>query len=91
MSDELKQKTFSEIRGVRAFWVYLLIDLFGNAPLATDFGTTETPSITSRADLFKFVLSELSEIKDNLPAETTAATYGKFTQGAAYTLLAKCI
>lgn len=89
MSDELKQKTFSEIRGVRAYWVYQLVDLFGNAPLATDFGSTELPTVSSRADLFKFVVTELNDIKDKLSSDVSAATYGKFTQGAAYTLLAK--
>ncbi|WP_455625588.1 RagB/SusD family nutrient uptake outer membrane protein [Parabacteroides sp.] len=89
MNDELKQKTFSEIRGVRAFWVYMLVDNWGNAPLATDFGSTEMPTVSSRADLFNFVISELNDIKDKLAAEATTANYGKFTQGAAYTLLAK--
>lgn len=89
MSDELKEKTYSEIRGVRAYWIYMLIDNWGNAPLATDFNDTELPTVSSRSELFDYVISELNDIKDKLPAEITAATYGKFTQGAAYTLLAK--
>ena len=88
MSDELKTQTFAEIRGVRAYWVYMLVDNWGNAPLATDFGSTELPKISSRSELFNFVVTELNEIKDQLPTNSDA-TYGKFTQGAAYTLLAK--
>lgn len=89
MDEELKAQTLAEIRGVRAFWYYMLIDNYGNAPLVTDFSNTELPKITSRAQLFDFVIKELEEIKDLLRSDVVSATYGKFTQGAAYTLLAK--
>ena len=89
MDADLKQQTFSEIRGVRAFWYYMLIDMFGNAPLVTDFENTDLPTCASRKELFDFVVKELNEIKDNLRSDISASSYGKFTQGAAYTLLAK--
>ncbi len=89
IGEELRQQTFAEIRGVRAYWVYMLIDNWGNAPLNTDFNSVEMPTNSSRADLFNFVINELNEIKDKVPAEVNASTYGKFTKGAAYTLLAK--
>ena len=88
MDEAQKAQTFAEIRGVRAYWVYMLVDNFGNAPLVTDFGSTELPKMSSRAELFNFVVTELNDIKDVLP-EKSDATYGKFTKGAAYTLLAK--
>lgn len=88
MDEAKRTQTFAEIRGVRAFWVYMLVDNWGNAPLVTDFGTTEMPGMSSRSELFNFVVTELNEIKDQLP-EKSDANYGKFTKGAAYTLLAK--
>lgn len=88
MEESMKAQTFAEIRGVRAFWVYNLVDNFGNAPLVTDFGTTDLPGMKSRSELFNFVITELNEIKDQLP-DNSSSTYGKFTKGAAYTLLAK--
>ena len=88
MDEAQKTQTIAEIRGVRAYWVYMLVDNWGNAPLVTDFGSTELPKMKSRAELFQFVVDELNEIKDQLPTNSDA-TYGKFTQGAAYTLLAK--
>lgn len=88
MDEALKTQTFAEIRGVRAFWVYMLVDNFGNAPLVTDFGTTDLPTMKSRSELFNFVVTELNDIKDQLP-DNAASTYGKFTKGAAHTLLAK--
>lgn len=89
MEEELKQRTLGEIRGIRAYWYYVLIDNFGNAPLVTDFTDTSLPGMTSRADLFNFVVTELNDIKDKVRDDITSASYGKFTKGAAYTLLAK--
>lgn len=89
MTDELKTQYLSELRGLRAFWYYVIIDNFGNAPLVIDFQDTSLPTITKRADLYKFVINELTEIIPNLRADISDASYGKFTQGAARTLLAK--
>ncbi|MDR0750039.1 MAG: RagB/SusD family nutrient uptake outer membrane protein [Tannerellaceae bacterium] len=89
MDADLKARTLCEIRGIRAFWYYMLIDNYGNAPLAIDFNDTELPGITQRKDLFDFVIKELNEIKDQLRDDVSNASYGKFTKGAAYTLLAK--
>jgi len=89
MDADLKTRTLAEIRGVRAFWYMLMIDMFGGGPLATDFKDTEPPGMTSRADLFKFVINELNAIKDVVRSDVSSSSYGKFTRGAAYTLLAK--
>lgn len=89
ISEENKSKAFAEIRGVRAFWYYILLDYFGNVPLVKGFDDRELPSNETRKNVYAFVVNELNEIKDKLPAEVNAATYGKFTKGAAHFLLAK--
>lgn len=89
MDAELKSRTLAEIRGIRAFWYYMLIDYFGNAPLVADYKSTELPEMSTRKQLYDFVIKELNEIKDVLRADVTGASYAKFTQGVAYTLLAK--
>jgi len=89
MPEDLRKRTLAEIRGVRAFWYYNMIDMFGNGPLTTDYKDLTLPGMTSRADLYKFVISELNEIKDVVRPEVNSSSYGKFTRGAAYTLLAK--
>lgn len=89
MDPELKARTLAEIRGVRAYWYYILIDYFGNAPLVDDFTSTELPKMSNRQQLYDFVVKELNEIKDVLRSDVTSESYGKFTSGAAYTLLAK--
>lgn len=89
MDADLKAQTLAEIRGVRAYWYYQLIDNFGNGPLQLDYDDTSLPGITPRAELYAYVVKELNEIKDNLREDVSSSSYGKFTKGAAYTLLAK--
>ena len=89
ISDELKQRTLAEIRGVRAIWFYIMMDNWGNIPLITDFKDTSLPTVTPRKEVYNFILKELTEIKDVLREDVSTASYGKFTKGAAYALLAK--
>ncbi|MDH6305444.1 hypothetical protein M2459_001897 [Parabacteroides sp. PF5-5] len=85
-----KSRILAEIRGVRAFWYYWLCDMFGNVPIVTDYLDKSLPSTNSRSEVFNFIVSELLDIVDELRTDVaTAGSYGKFTQGVAYTLLAK--
>ena len=88
MDAATRTQVIAEIRGVRAFWYYVLIDMFGNGPLTSDF-KPEVPGMSSRKELYTFVVSELNAIKDVVRSQINSSSYGKFTKGAAYTLLAK--
>ncbi|MBN2273644.1 MAG: RagB/SusD family nutrient uptake outer membrane protein [Bacteroidales bacterium] len=76
----------AEIRGIRAYYYYLLMDWFGNVPLSTSFAETELPANSGRAQVYQFVESELLGIADLLQPQIE---YGRFTQNVAYTLLAR--
>jgi hypothetical protein len=84
-----KEQILAEIRGVRAYWYYMLLDYYGNVPIVTDFKNTELPATKNRKEVYQFVLSELNAIKDVVRQDVTAASYGKITKGVVYTLLAK--
>jgi hypothetical protein len=84
-----RERVLAEIRGVRAFWYYVLLDYYGNVPLVTDFTDTSLPETKPRKEIYKFVLSELNDIKDMVRDDVTSASYGKLTKGTVYTLLAK--
>lgn len=87
---DLKERILAEIRGVRAFWYYTLCDHYGNVPIVTDFLDKSQPATKNRSEVYSFIVSELNAIKDKLRDDVaTAASYGKMTKGAAYTLLAK--
>jgi len=85
-SEEEKSLIKAELRGLRAYYYYNLLDLFGNVPLVTNFADTTQPATSSRAEVFAFVESELLDILDELPA---SIIYGRFTRNVGYTLLAR--
>jgi hypothetical protein len=89
MAADDKERTLAEIRGVRAFWYYTLVDHYGNVPIVTDFLDRSQPATKSRKEVYTFIISELNEIKDKLRSDVSMATYGKMTKGAANMILAK--
>jgi len=88
LTDAEKTMNVAAMRGVRAFWIYAMMDAWGNVPLVTSYQDKELPSVKSRQEVFDWLLVEVNEIAENCP-EGTSANYGKFTKGAAYALLSK--
>jgi len=82
----------AEVRFLRALYYYHLMDCFGNVPFATEL-MSEPPQQIQRADLYKWIESELLEVKDQMsaPAARTSkdAGYGRADQDAANLLLAR--
>lgn len=86
LTDEAKATVNAELRGLRAYYYWQLLDKFGNVPITTDFTNTELPQTRSRQEVYSFVEQELNEVIDLLP---TGIQYGRFTQNVAYTLMAR--
>ena len=84
-----QEEVEGEIRFLRAFYYYQLMDLFGGVPLVTDTELKERPRNT-RTEIFNFVESELKAIRADLPlaSDRSDAEYGRVTRGAADALLA---
>lgn len=82
-----KNQLVAEMRGVRAFWIYKMMDEWGNIPLVVDYNDKELPSCQPRQTVYDWLLKEVKEIVNLLPDRE--GNYAKFTKGAAYTLLAK--
>ena len=78
----------SELRVLRAFYYYQLMDLFGGMPIATTAEVATRPRAT-RAETFAFIEKELKESRPNLPATRPATDYGRVTQGAVDAMLAE--
>jgi hypothetical protein len=81
----------AEARFIRAFDYWVLMDIFGNPPFVTENDATGIlPTQTNRADLFKYVESELLDIaNNNLLKAPKANEYGRADQAAAWALLAR--
>jgi starch-binding outer membrane protein, SusD/RagB family len=77
----------AELRGLRALYYYMLMDMFGGVPIATDIEIKARPRVT-RDSLFKFIESELKDIRTVLPVTRPPAENGRLTKGACDAILA---
>lgn len=80
-------------RAMRAFFTFIIMENWGDAPLADveycrahDFDTNNR---VARAEVAKWIEQELLTVKDNLPTATTGDNYGKPSKYMALALLAK--
>jgi hypothetical protein len=80
----------AEARFLRALSYWHALDLFGNVPFVTEENTVGSffPEQIKRADLFKYVESELLAI-ETLMVDPRQNEYGRADKAAAWTLLAK--
>lgn len=80
----------AELETVRGFFYWQLIDLFGNVPLVTDFGTAEvTPPTVPRADVYAYIVNDLETAVPKLSKAVDGTTYGRMNYYAGQALLAK--
>src|SRR5919108_291495 len=77
----------AELRALRAFYYYQLMDLFGGVPVVTSTDITPRDR-ASRDSVFKFVEAELLAARNDLPLTRDAANNGRFTKGAVDAILA---
>ncbi len=83
-----KARYVAEGRTLRAFYYYLLMDMFGGVPIVT---TTDIQlkARSTRRELFDFIESELIAARDSgLPDTWGTADNGRVTKGAADAILA---
>jgi hypothetical protein len=72
---------------MRAFYYYMLMDMFGGVPIVT---TTEIlpRAKNTRKEVFDFIETELNEARAVLPDRWPAEMHGRMTKGAADAILA---
>lgn len=82
-------QTVKELKVLRAFNYYHLMDIYGNVPLVTSFvDAEENPANNTRAEIFDFITTEVESVIDDLPTDVSS-TYGKINKWVAHALLAK--
>ena len=79
--------TLAELRALRAWDYYMLVDMFGGVPLVTTTELKQYPRV-SRDSVFRFIEAELLAARDKLPVKWDASYYGRLTKGAANAMLA---
>ncbi len=87
LPDAFETSVRAELRSLRAYYFYLLQDLFGGVPLATDSKVEPRPRAT-RQEVFDFIRTELTAARADLPVGWPGAFSGRFTKGAADAILA---
>ena len=82
----------AELRVLRAYAYFYLMDLYGNVPIFTlsKVDPNNLPDQNTRAEVFEFITTELNEAVVNLPSQNDVGSdyYGRLTKEAVYSLLA---
>ncbi|MFL9843578.1 RagB/SusD family nutrient uptake outer membrane protein [Flavobacterium rhizosphaerae] len=86
---ETSDALIAELKVLRASYYYLLVDLYGNVPIATDYADTSLPVQSTRAEVFDFIISEINDNIDLLSDEARGYYYGRMNKWVAHTILAK--
>jgi hypothetical protein len=86
LTEAAKAPIFAELKALRAYYYYNLLDLFGNVPIVTNFEDTSLPSNSTRKQVYDFVEKELT---DAIPYLNSNIVYSKVTKNVAYSLLAR--
>lgn len=85
---ETKASSLAEIRCIRAYFFYQMMDLFGGLPMAVNFGEPAGARV-SRTETVEFIENEILESLPHLKSNVDQSTYGRPTNWMAYALLAK--
>lgn len=93
LTDEEKAPFLAELRSLRAYFYWMLLDSFGDVPLVTEDSDPSDiePAATPRADVYDFVVSELNAVAGDLSTSTGADTYGKINFYANRALLSRIL
>ena len=89
-----KAQYVGEVKFLRALYYFTLVKAFGDVPLVTEpassyLGAFEGNKRVSKELVYDQIVADLNEAKLNLPKSYPAADWGRATEGAARTLLAK--
>ncbi len=88
--DEADPATTAPARAMRAFYHFILMDSYGDVPIADHIpDADEAVERSSRADVAKHIESEILDILPYLSEKSDASTYGKPNKWMAEALLVK--
>jgi hypothetical protein len=80
----------AEVRVLRAFYYWWLMDLYGGVPIVTVavLDPKNPPTPNTRQQVFDFIVSEINAALPNLEVSFGPGNWGRVTRGAAQALLA---
>ena len=85
---EPSEQAIAQLRGLRAFYFYHMLQAYGNIPIETRFSDADpAPKQVTPHVAFDFIENELLECVDKLPISKGIDTYGKVNKYAGYSIL----
>ena len=86
----VSEEDLAPVRAVRAFYHFMIMDHWGDTPIIDHLlGDDERIDRSPRADVARWIESELLAVRDNCYENVDASTYGKPTRWMVDALLAK--
>ncbi len=86
----IDETTLAPLRAIRAFYLYMIMDLYGDTPLLNHvLDDDEVLNRSPRAEVAQYIESELLDVIPMLTEDNDATTYGRPNKWMAYALLAK--
>jgi hypothetical protein len=80
----------AELKVLRAYFLFQMMDMFGSIPVVTDYNTDPSKVVQkSRAEVYAFLEGELTANVPLLTNTVDKTSYGRLTQYAGHMLLAK--
>lgn len=86
-SDAEMQSGIAELKALRAYYYWILLDNFGDVPIVVGI-SQDLPSKSTRKEVFDFAVSELKEAIPNLNETQGGVMYGRINKWAAKAILA---
>ncbi|WP_343703209.1 RagB/SusD family nutrient uptake outer membrane protein [Chitinophaga sp.] len=84
-----KEMVLAEMHCYRAWYYWLLMDMWGNIPISEKVGEPMYPETRPRKEVFAYIEKEVLNNVDKLLDKGAPNTYGHMTKPAAWALLAK--
>lgn len=87
LSESLMNRRIAEVRFIRAYYYYLLVENFGGVPIVAEEINTPVTHFepNNEQSVYEFILEDLNQALPNL--EPASAEFGRVTQGAVKHLL----
>lgn len=93
LTPAVKSQLLGEVKTIRAFAYFQLVNLFGDVPLIlnsdADYANASNMGRTPAADVWKQIVADLKEAQDGLPAAYAGSMRGRINKWAAAQLLAR--
>ncbi|OIP84696.1 MAG: RagB/SusD family nutrient uptake outer membrane protein [Porphyromonadaceae bacterium CG2_30_38_12] len=86
MTDAKTLKQRAEARFMRALNYYYLMDMFGNVPFVDKVTIAESPNQIKRADLFNYIIKELSQCENDMYEPGESKSYYRINKVANWLL-----